>query len=53
MSNQAKAAQGSAAPAQAEQKFSRMNLLQKTVFIGKLCIFFVTFGFAFGNILVD
>jgi len=53
MSNQTQTAQGSAAPAQADLKFSQMNLLQKTVFIGKLCVFFVTFGFAFGNILVD
>jgi hypothetical protein len=53
MSNQTQAAQGSAAPVQTGQKFSQMNLLQKTVFIGKLCIFFVTFGFAFGNILSD
>ena len=53
MSNETKTAQGSAAPAQANQKFSQMNLLQKGVFIGKLCIFFVTFGFAFANLLSD
>jgi hypothetical protein len=53
MSNKTQAAQGSAAPAQADLKFSQMNLMQKIVFIGKLCIFFATFGFAFGNILVD
>lgn len=53
MSNQTQAAQGSAAPAQANRKFSQMNLLQKIVFIGKVSLFFVTFGFAFGNILVD
>lgn len=53
MSNETKTARGSAAPAQGGPKFSQMNLLQKVVFIGKLCIFFVTFGFAFGNILSD
>lgn len=53
MSNQTQTAQGSAAPAQTGQKFSQMSLAQKGVFVVKLCVFFVTFGFAFGNILVD
>ena len=53
MSNQTKSAQGSAASAKTERKFSQMTLGQKGVFVLKLCIFFVSFGFAFGNILVD
>ena len=53
MSKQTKAAQGSAAPATQELKFSQMSVAQKGVFVLKLCVFFISFGFAFGNILVD
>ena len=32
-------------------KFADMEGSQKLVFIGKLCVFFITFGFAFGTLL--
>lgn len=50
MSRKTKAAQGSAAEA---NKFSKMDPIQKILFIGKTCIFFLTFGFAYPNILGD
>jgi len=50
MSRKTKAAQGSAAQA---QKFSNMKPIQKALFIGKTFIFFLTFGFAYPNILGD
>jgi len=52
MSNETKAAQGSAAAA-TETKFKDMGVGQKMVFIGKACLFFLTLGFAFPNIFLD
>jgi hypothetical protein len=51
MSNTAKAAQRSAASAKPELKFSQMNVPQKGVFVLKVVVMLVTFGFAFPNIL--
>lgn len=53
MSNQEKAAQGSAATAEAKVEFSAMDKNQKFAHIGKVCLFFLTFGFAFPSILSD
>lgn len=53
MSNQQKAAQGSAAAAKTTVSFSAMSVVQKIFHIGKMCVFFMTFGFAFPNILGD
>ncbi len=53
MSKQHKAAQGSAAAAETNSSFSKMNAVQKIFHIGKMCVFFLTFGFAFPNILGD
>lgn len=53
MSNQKKAAQGSAAAAEATVSFSKMTTVQKIFHIGKVCLFFLTFGFAFPNIHGD
>lgn len=60
MSNQEKAAQGSAATAEAKAKaaktkiqFSTLDRSQKLFYIGKVCLFFLTFGFAFSSILSD
>lgn len=53
MSNQQKAAQGSAAAAETTVSFSKMSAVQKIFHIGKMCVFFMTFGFAFPNILGD
>jgi uncharacterized protein YwgA len=50
MSGKTKAAQGSAAKA---NKFVNMSAMQKLVFIGKTCVFFLTLGFAYPNVLVD
>lgn len=50
MSGKTKAAQGSAAQA---KKFVNMTALQKLAFVGKTCIFFLTLGFAYPNILAD
>ena len=36
-----------------ELKFKNMNILQKIVHIGKICIFVLTLGFAYPNILLD
>ena len=36
-----------------ELKFRDMNILRKLVHIGKICIFVVTLGFAYPNILLD
>ena len=41
------------APAKPELKFGQMNILQKGVFVLKVTTMFVTFGFAFPNILSD
>ncbi len=53
MSKQHKAAQGSAAAAETNSSFSKMNAVQKIFHIGKMCVFFLSFGFAFPNILGD
>lgn len=53
MSNQKKAAQGSAAAADASKPFSKMSVFGKISHIGKACIFFLTMGFAFPNIFSD
>ena len=53
MSNQDRAAQGSAATAQSTLRFKQMNWGQKSLHIIKVALFFVTFGFAFANILHD
>ena len=58
MSNQEKAAQGSAATADAKKakvkvEFGAMDNNQKLFYIGKVCLFFLTFGFAFSSILSD
>jgi len=53
MSNQDRAAQGSAATAQSIRRFKQMNWWQKSLHIIKLTLFFATFGFAFSNILHD
>lgn len=50
MPRKTKAAQGSAAEA---NKFINMKPMQKMVFITKTCIFFLTLGFAYPNILLD
>lgn len=48
-----KAAQGSAAAANASQKFSEMGASGKLAFIGKACLFFLSMGFAYPNIFLD
>jgi hypothetical protein len=53
MSNQQKAAQGSAAAAETTTSFSNMNAFQKIIHVSKVFVFFLTFGFAFPNILGD
>lgn len=63
MSNQEKAAQGSAATAETKAakakaaktkiQFSTLDRSQKLFYIGKVCLFFLTFGFAFSSILSD
>ena len=53
MSNQDKAAQGSAAAAESSTKFSNMRALQKIAFIGKTCVFLLTMGFAYPNLFND
>ena len=35
------------------KKWGRLSAVQKVAFIGKLCIFLITFGFAFPTILND
>ena len=35
------------------KKFAQMDAGEKLQFMGKLVLFFVTFGFAFANILSD
>jgi len=37
----------------AEPKFNSMNRWQKCVFVGKIAVFLLTFGFAYPNILLD
>lgn len=53
MQDQKQAAQGSAAPAQKSLKFHEMTLGQKTVFILKLTVSIVSFGFLYPHILID
>lgn len=36
-----------------ELKFQEMNILQKLFHVGKICIFVLTLGFAYPNILLD
>ena len=47
------AAQGSAAPAQKSIPFREMTLGQKAVFILKLTLSIVSFGFLYPHILID
>lgn len=42
-----------AAANEPSKKFTHMNGGEKLQFLGKLALFFVTFGFAFANILSD
>lgn len=53
MSNQQKAAQGSAAAADNTATFSSMNGAQKIGHVCKVFVFFLTFGFAYPNIFSD
>lgn len=53
MSNQNKAAQGSAAAAETTTPFSKMSVIQKIFHVGKVCVFFLSMGFAFPNIFGD
>lgn len=53
MSNQEKAAQGSAATAGSKKKYRDMNQSEKTAYIGKVFLFLLTFGFAYPSILLD
>lgn len=52
MSSESKAAQGSAATA-TETKFKDMGTGQKVAFLGKVCLFFLSLGFAYPNIFLD
>lgn len=52
MSNQQKAAQGSAATASGK-KFKNMSQSEKMVYVGKVFLFLLTFGFAYPSILLD
>ncbi len=36
-----------------EIKFENMNIIQKLAHIGKICIFVLTLGFVYPNILLD
>lgn len=47
------AAQGSAAPAQKSLKFSAMTPKQKAVFILKLTVSILSFGFIYPNLMSD
>lgn len=53
MSKHKKAAQGSAAAAEATVKFSSMNGAQKIGHVVKVFLFFLSFGFAYPNIFTD
>jgi hypothetical protein len=52
MSNQKKAAQGSAATA-STKKYKSMTQAEKSAYIGKVFLFLLTFGFAYPSILLD
>ena len=47
------AAQGSAAPAQKSLKYRDMTRRQKAIFIMKLTLSIITFGFAYPNLMGD
>lgn len=51
MSEENKAAQGSAAPS--DKKFKDMNGSEKIKFVGKVFVFLLTAGFAYPHILQD
>jgi len=51
MSRRKQAAQGSAAVPEAALTFGSMSPLQKLAHISKVCVFFLTLGFAYPNIL--
>jgi hypothetical protein len=51
--DQKHAAQGSAAPAQKSLKFREMTLGQKAVFVLKLTLSILSFGFLYPHILID
>jgi hypothetical protein len=53
MEDPKQAAQGSAAPAQKSLKFSEMTLGQKAVFVVKLTISILSFGFLYPHVLID
>jgi len=53
MSDQQKAAQGSAAAANQGPSFSRMNPSQKAMHLLKVLGFLLTMGFAFPNVFED
>ncbi len=53
MEEQKQAAQGSAATAEPSLKFSQMTGLQKTVFVFKLAVCILSFGFIFPKIGAD
>lgn len=52
MSNQKKAAQGSAATA-STKKYKNMTQSEKAAYVGKVFLFLLTFGFAYPSILLD
>ena len=41
------------ANAAAEKRFAEMNAYEKVVHVGKVIVFFLSFGFAFPNIFSD
>lgn len=53
MSMQHKAAQGGAAVPEVSLKFGSMSPVRKLAHICKVCVFFLTLGFAYPNILGD
>jgi len=53
MEDQKQAAQGSAAPAQESLKFRDMTPGQKALFILKLSISIISFGFIYPNLMSD
>lgn len=53
MSNVKQAAQGSAATADQSLPYAQMSRGQKLVFIGKLAISILSFGFIFPNLTSD
>ena len=53
MENQKQAAQGSAATAQPSLKFAQMTPRQKAVFVLKLAVCILSFGFIFPGLTSD